>query len=160
MLKIKARIKLLCVGILLSFALSAAISQPNPQYQGVNNILPTPLTRFPDRLQLTYMLEQGVTDRAVEIGCQNGSSAPVWVPLADGLGTNCNRELNQNLRVFVRTGLCNVANTIELKPRHVESAWVKDGISEGSIIFQLREQSLNWHNVFKNGRPFSVLKSC
>jgi hypothetical protein len=106
------------------------------------------------------MLEQGVTDRAVEIGCQNGSSATVWVRLVDGLGSDCNRELNQNLRLFVRTGLCNVTNTIELKPRNVESAWVKDGISEGSILFQLREKSLNWRNVFKNGRPFSVLKSC
>lgn len=152
--------RLTFAGLLAGSIAVAAFALPNPQYMGVDHTLQAPLTRFPDRIQLAYMLDDGVSDRTVAIGCQNGASAPVWAALKAGEASYCDRQSTQNLRVFVRLKLCSGDKTIELQPKNVDSAWTKDSLYEGSITFLLREKSLNWRNAFKAGRPFSVMKGC
>lgn len=138
---------------------SSAYGQPNPQYQGVNNTLKSPLTLFPENVEISYMLDDKVTDQPIEIGCQNDVNTE-WSTLNQGAYSKCNRQQDKNLRIFVRWKLCSSVTTVELSPKHVESAWKKDDIKQGSILLLLREKSLNWRNIAKPGRPFSVLKSC
>lgn len=152
--------RLTCTGLLAGSITVAAFAQPNPQYMGADHTLHAPLARFPDRVIVGYMLDQGVSDRTVEMGCQNGAGAPVWATLKATESGYCDRQSNQNLRVFVRVSLCSVDSTIELKPKNVHSAWTKDSSYEGDITLLLLEKSLNCRNAFKAGRPFSVLKGC
>lgn len=138
---------------------SSAYGQPNPQYQGINNTLKSALTRFPENVETAYMLDDKVTDQPIEIGCQSDVNTE-WRTLKQGESSLCNRLHDKNLRIFVRWKLCDRVTEVELTPKHVESAWNKDNKKHGSILLFLREKSLNWRNITKPGRPFSILKSC
>lgn len=145
---------------------SVCSAQTAPNFMGTSHILEKPLARFPDALDVSVMLdtENGASSTPIRLGCQSGSGGITWTPLELGAQAECLRQGGDNLRVFVQVDKCNTSPIhVELRPKHVDTAWTQDGIYRGTVTLLLRAQSLNFRNVAKPPKappPFSVLKNC
>jgi hypothetical protein len=151
--------KLYVLFLLALTASTATTAQPNPQYGGTNYTLSVPLKKFPNRLEVTYTLDEKVPQQKISIGCMHGTQAVQWSELTESVASSCSRVGENNMRVFVKLALCGAESAVEVTPKHVSSANLKDGNSFGNVLLLVRSNSLNWRNPFVNGRPFSVLKS-